>query len=123
MSKVIDLLKGTVGEVTAELPKLSVAELVEAGEAESKGENRSTLLAAIGEAVKDRALALEQAASKRNARADRAATKEEPAKPQPWLDDDYTGPLTADQAEQRRLAGCSARRLHETKPTKAPETK
>jgi len=84
-----DLRKGSIKDITAQLPELTADQLVElnALEAQDAAPRKGLLEAILAE---------------RNSRAP-SPDEDEPAPPEPpaWQGDDYSGPLTADQAAWR----------------------
>jgi hypothetical protein len=98
------LLRQTVKAIVPQLPELTDAQLAELQATEQgAGNPRESLLHAIEAAIAGRG----------------ASASEPPADPPDWLDPDYRGCLTADQA-QARIARLGH---YHTKPAEAPETK
>ncbi len=88
-----DMQAQTVDEIVEQLPALSADELRDLRAIEAAESNRKGVLSAIDAEAKHRASAGEAG--------DAAESAPPAAKPEAWRAEEYTGPLTADQAAWR----------------------
>lgn len=98
-TKIEDLLKGTVANVTEAVAKLSDADLASVREAEKAGQNRSTLLAVIDGELTERAEKAKRAAGNSGAASERTYTQAEFDKALDDRDRDHAAALEGKQRE------------------------